>query len=166
MAGCVRISKYPWFKAYFGWCSGDTLKPYVATVFVILQSLDRVKWSSMALTWLLEYQGGNSEWAWSNPVPCRVSIDSFLLLWLLTHSSLTTISVLLQLKNREKWLAPRYIHRVEYPVEYYQWLCSNRLSTCVVMHIFLLLWPLTMSILVRLYCLIQSQTREKSLPLP
>jgi hypothetical protein len=83
MAGCVRISKYPCFKEYFSCCSSDTLNPYVATVFVILQSLTRVKWSSMALPWLIGYQGGNAEWAWSNPVRCRVFIDSFLL----THSS-------------------------------------------------------------------------------
>jgi hypothetical protein len=52
-------------------------------------------------------------------------------------SILVYLYCLIQPQTREKWLDPRYIHQVEYTVEYQQWPCSNRLSTCVVKRIFL-----------------------------
>jgi hypothetical protein len=96
-----------------------------STVIGILQLLAQEKWSWMALPWLLEYQGGNAEQVWLNPVRCRVFIDSFLLLWMLTPSSMSTISVLLQSQDREKRLSMASFRPIQNQVEYPEWAGSH-----------------------------------------
>jgi hypothetical protein len=146
MVGCFRISKFTCFNAYFCCCSGDTLTPYIATVIDILQLLAQEKWSWMALPWLLEYQGGNhAERVWSNPVRCRVFIDSFLLLWMLTPSSMSTISVLLPSQDREKRLSMASFRPIQNQVEYPEWAGSHMVHLHHLIHIMLWLWLLTHS---------------------